>query len=400
MKVKKLLVLFFVIAVSAGAFYAAKKIYSHEHELNSRLALIENSISRISDSLKKEELPLKKSNSEDLYQSLTSNIASFQDNFDAYMAMACGRNINILVVGDSISALDWPQQLAEWISYNYGIQCVVKNISMGGNSSYAGYVRTNILNDPFDYDLVILCFGQNDEEENFSLYYESVIRSLLKKGKSTIISVLESSQRGYTEKISEIMELADYYGIAVADTIHAFETSELSYESLAPDGVHPGEKGQEIYLNVFTDLIEKKVSEAVNDIADYYLEGNALHPDKNMSRIKPPVNEGVLSFDKGTYYPSNVFKRIDDRTFQMEIENFEGIPGIYMTRFPGENDVVIKVNGEVICEYNEEFLHSFSQEIVHAFKSIYLKADGVLSVAFANKEQADGFFGIMICNKC
>lgn len=38
----------------------------------------------------------------------------------------------------------------------------VTNVSMGGNTSYAGYVRTMDLDDSTDYDLAIICYGQND----------------------------------------------------------------------------------------------------------------------------------------------------------------------------------------------------------------------------------------------
>lgn len=73
---------------------------------------------------------------------------------------------------------------------------------MGGNTSYAGYVRTMALNDGVDYDLAIICYGQNDALEGFSTNYEAVIRAIERKySDCSIISTLESSQREYTEKM-------------------------------------------------------------------------------------------------------------------------------------------------------------------------------------------------------
>lgn len=39
---------------------------------------------------------------------------------------------------------------------------------MGGNASYAGYVRTMSLNDNVQYDLAVICYGQNDDIEDLS----------------------------------------------------------------------------------------------------------------------------------------------------------------------------------------------------------------------------------------
>ena len=69
--------------------------------------------------------------------------------------------------------------------------------------SYAGYARTLMLDDGVDYDLAVICYGQNDREQDFSLYYESIIRALRSKfSKCSVISILESSQRTYTNQLT------------------------------------------------------------------------------------------------------------------------------------------------------------------------------------------------------
>ena len=80
---------------------------------------------------------------------------------------------------------------------------------MGGNASYAGYVRTMALNDDVDYALAIICYGQNDGADGFSTNYESIIRAIRSKYPDcSIISILESSQREYTEKMTTIQSIA------------------------------------------------------------------------------------------------------------------------------------------------------------------------------------------------
>ena len=82
---------------------------------------------------------------------------------------------------------------------------------MGGNASYAGYVRTMALNDDVDYDLAIICYGQNDSADGFSTNYESIIQAIRSKYPGcSIISILESSQQTYTEKMTTIQSICEH----------------------------------------------------------------------------------------------------------------------------------------------------------------------------------------------
>ena len=51
----------------------------------------------------------------------------------------------------------WFKQLQTYLWTVNKSKVSVTNISMGGNASYAGYIRTMILNDDMDYDLAIIC---------------------------------------------------------------------------------------------------------------------------------------------------------------------------------------------------------------------------------------------------
>lgn len=169
--------------------------------------------------------------------------------------MSDGFDVNVLIVGDSIGTgagketdgLQWFKQLQSYLRTVNKASVAVTNISMGGNTSYAGYVRTMDLDDSTDYDLAIICYGQNDGSDDFSTYYESIIQAIRNKYPNcSIISILESSQRDYTSNITTIQSICDHYGIPVADTIAAFNNSGKSYDDLTKDGVHPNDAGQTI----------------------------------------------------------------------------------------------------------------------------------------------------------
>lgn len=82
-----------------------------------------------------------------------------------------------------------------------------------------------------DYDLAIICYGQNDGAEGFSTNYEFIICAIRSKYTDcSIISILEFSQREYTEKMTTIQSICEHYSIPVADTIAAFNNSGKAYD--------------------------------------------------------------------------------------------------------------------------------------------------------------------------
>lgn len=76
-----------------------------------------------------------------------------EDSF--YQKLADGFDVNVLVVGDSIAEggqgeKGWCVLLQNDLRKTYGNSVSFTNVSMGGNASYAGYVRTMALNDGVD----------------------------------------------------------------------------------------------------------------------------------------------------------------------------------------------------------------------------------------------------------
>ena len=187
-----------------------------------------------------------------------------KNNDSFYQKLVDGFDVNVLIVGDSIGVgineTSWAGLLASYLQTTYKCKVNLTNVSMGGNSSYAGYARTLMLDDGVDYDLAVICYGQNDREQDFSLYYESIIRALRSKfSKCSVISILESSQRTYTNKMTTIQKICEHYNIPVADTIAAFANSGKEYSELCSDNVHPNDEGKVIYFETVKNIVDKDV---------------------------------------------------------------------------------------------------------------------------------------------
>ena len=306
-----------------------------------------------------------------------------EDSF--YQKLADGFDVNVLVVGDSIGAgagtqtegQQWYTQLQSYLKTVNNGSVSVTNVSMGGNASYAGYVRTMALNDDVGYDLAIICYGQNDGADGFSTNYESIIRAIRSKYPDcSIISILESSQREYTEKMTTIQSICEHYSIPVADTIAAFNNSGKAYDDLTGDGVHPNEAGQEIYFETVKAVINDNVTASTGKVTDTDV-----------------IDADVHKFDNFVWYGAdNDFKRIDDTTFTLNA-SVSGILGIDYTYESGDNKADIYVDGELFESPTVTFDYDFSQRhILVVSDDCTVKNE--IKVVFNTKEQTDGFKGM------
>ena len=303
-----------------------------------------------------------------------------EDSF--YQKLVDGFDVNVLVVGDSIAEngqgeKGWCTLLQNNLRKTYNNRVSFTNVSMGGNASYAGYVRTMALNDDVGYDLAIICYGQNDGADGFSTNYESIIRAIRSKYPDcSIISILESSQREYTEKMTTIQSICEHYSIPIADTIDAFNNSGKAYEDLSNDGVHPNDAGQEIYFETVKEVIDDNVAASTGKMAEADV-----------------INADVHKFDNFVWYDtSSDFVRVDDTTFTIST-NASGILGIDYTYKSGDNKADIYVDGELFESPTVTFDYDFSQRhILVVSDDCTVKNE--IKVVFTSKEQADGFKGM------
>ena len=306
-----------------------------------------------------------------------------------YQKLADGFDVNILVVGDSIGEgtgsqtkeKRWFVQLENDLQSTYGVDVTLTNVSMGGNTSYAGYVRTMQLDDGISYDLAILCYDQNDPFEGLSTYYEAMIRAVRAKyPDASILSILESSQREYTQNITTIQALCEHYGIPTADTIAPFQAD---YDSLTDDGIHPNDAGQDIYFQTVREIIDQNVSAGTGKMGDV-----------------AAVNSNVNQFDQFVWYgvdndttSGTGFERVDDLTYVLSNVSGSGILGIDYTYKSGENKADIYLDDQLFESPTITFDYDFSQRHILVVGTD-CTVNQQIRVVFSSSEQADGFHGM------
>ncbi|MBD5546146.1 MAG: SGNH/GDSL hydrolase family protein [Lachnospiraceae bacterium] len=296
--------------------------------------------------------------------------------------------LRVLIVGDSIGegagasdpSLKWYKYLIPYMKDAYGVKLDITNVSMGGNSSYAGYTRVMELEDGENYDLAIICYGENDQVEGFSLYYESILWAICDKYPSCrLITILESSQQDYTEKIRTIESLSAHYGADVADTIAAFKDSKRPYEELCDDGTHPNDAGQMIYY------------ETVKAVMD------AIYSQENMPEVQrpDPLNPEVAGFKNFSYYPAERFEKTEGYAYELEMKLPAGRLGIDYTTVKGVNMITLYADEKKICEKEIGWNNDFTLDFIEVMED-RCEVNSKIRIEFSSKEQMEAFHGIIV----
>ena len=251
----------------------------------------------------------------------------------------------MLIVGDSIGIgtgvsdlkLKWYKFLPSFMEEKYDVKLDITNVSMGGNTSFAGYSRImDLEEDCFDY--VVICYGQNDSLDDFSLYYESILRAVYwRYPESRIITILESSQREYTEKMKIIQELSRHYNAQIVDTIAAFSNSGMLYEELTDDGTHPNDKGQQLYYEAVRDaLIQICSEEEVSDVKEIL-----------------PVNMEVEEFRNYEFYAAEEFRKASETELELELADKQKVKFSKLRIVFGSEEQREKFQGVILTAFAE-----------------------------------------------
>lgn len=184
---------------------------------------------------------------------------------NVYEKLDAGQLIDYLIIGDSIGQGDgapanegWSSQLNKKLRETYGSTVNVKRYTIGGGIALGGWA--DYAERPRgDYDLVFLCFGQNDQgamsARQFGPIYENLIRRIRKDHPMTeMITFTESSLR--TEEYPNVIrELSEYYEVLNADMRTAFRDSGMEDSRLSNDGVHPNGQGYALYAQKIFEML-------------------------------------------------------------------------------------------------------------------------------------------------
>lgn len=300
-----------------------------------------------------------------------------------------GYSTNILINGDSIGGStaegEWGTLLKDKLVEDYDCYITVQNISKAGNSCFAGIVSWEMLDnaEKKHSDLVILCYGQNDsDDESFAENYEALIRNTIRGNPNAeIVAVLESSQREYTNKIQIIMNLCAYYDIPYVDMIESFNSSGYSYEDLSDDGIHPNALGKEIYSEAIYDVVSDRLLRK-QSILDFRGE----RPKKRSAQ-----NIKSEQYERFHYIPLKKMKVNGNKVIaKIPQSRIVGIDTVYVN---GSHSIQLNISGQQ-HEMGYTWPYEFSQRHIYPVLENNIES-GEAEIIFEKPENVQNFLGLI-----
>lgn len=357
----------------------------------------------ISDN-KKVENENKKVSSEydEVRQNIRDEIKKKNEEYNVYQKLKEGLDVNILVVGDQIGAsahsgvannedVAWTSRLSTLLRDEFKSQVKITNLSFTGTTSYYGYYKMEsnfIDNNDTDYDLAIICYGQNENAKTVALDYEALVRTIKNNYENCeVVSILENTLKDRSDIFDTIKNISDKYSSPSVDMVKAFKNSELKEDDLV-NGLLPTNDGYKLYSDTiletlkskidFTDKIgtlEKPLNEKANEYIKYkYLSIDDIEKDELSYSFHTTSNRIGLCYTVD-YTKVTIF--VDDKkvkTFDLSKYNHTGASEcreilsnlklgekVIRLEFEDEDDMA-KVSGFILNDLTED-------EITEAMKT-------------------------------
>jgi len=310
-------------------------------------------------------------------------------NKNVYWKLAMHEDIKMLVVGDSISKGSGASEkskgfinvLAKKIEKEYGSNVTVDNLSLEG-TCYSGIVSAKVRNNYDDYDIAIVCFGENDKYKTLSVNYEGLIRTIEKTYTScSIISVLETSLWSTPSKLRVIENIDSYYNIPYANVAHDYNKSKYTYSDLYKSDGHPTDVGHKFYATTTFNVIKDQVE------TQQFSQNEA---------VDTPINSESSQFDHMKYYSKKKMTRVNSKTWLLETSG-KGIYGIYWsyTAKPKYTKVSIYIDGKGIVSFDHTATSKKKTRHMRTISRNKLTVKSSIKLVFNTKQAADGFYGII-----
>ncbi|MBQ6446104.1 SGNH/GDSL hydrolase family protein [Cytobacillus oceanisediminis] len=223
-------------------------------------------------------------------------IDSKQPERNVYKKIADGKQVNYLIVGDSIGRSSgasnnhrkWFQLVERSLTKKYGGSFKRHLVVQSGATAFEGlYKLKNSLSK--DVDLVFIVFGENDrkymDDKQFYFFYQSLLEEIvIRHPHAELVTITESSLDN-EDFVHIIKQLSKEFYATNIDMRIPFRNSGLSTERLTNDLVHPNDYGYYLYAQAVVDTMNKAIREKktvltstipVKEVSS--LEMNTLHP--------------------------------------------------------------------------------------------------------------------------
>ncbi len=188
-------------------------------------------------------------------------------NYNFYEKLKERLQVNVLFLGNGIvqgtgvanSNDNWVIKIVNEIETDYGTDLKGANYGKADTDTFYGYNIMNCAPTGHIYDLVVICYGADEDPETFETYYDGLLRSVKNQNsKCDIYCIIEAREGGNGENAETVKQLCSHYGGICIDMNEYFSENNIDKKKTL-NGIIPNVEGNIAYYNCISNVIKENL---------------------------------------------------------------------------------------------------------------------------------------------
>lgn len=306
--------------------------------------------------------------------------------YSFYQKLEHGYDTDILILGDSTAADADFSALSEHLQSKYlsasGSAVNVTSLANADGNLLCDVLRVNEMPDKPDYDLAILCYGQNDSGNNVTQNFESLIAALKSRFPDcSIICTIEPGFHSITTELQAMTDVCSAHHVPVINLFSEFydKGADSYFDYFDSSQTSLGEKGIDEWNTLLCALIDENVARSTGKMDDTPL---ISRKSEEMAKLRfIPIDDVRVS-------------RTDDTSYSLDFKA-KGASYILHKQDVGGSDVKV-IADDILYQFGKPcgIKAPDGSYIIPIYEELSCEKD--FTINFSSKELADGLEGFYL----
>ncbi len=306
--------------------------------------------------------------------------------YSFYQKLEHGYDTDILILGDSTATDADFSALSEHLQSKYlsasGSAVNVNNLANADGNLLCDVLRVNEMPDKPDYDLAILCYGQNDSGNNVTQDFESLIVALKSRFPDcSIICTIEPGFHSITTELQSMTDVCSAHHVPVINLFSEFydKGADSYFDYFDSSQTSLGGKGIDEWNTLLCALIDENVARSTGKMDDTPL---ISRKSEEMAKLRfIPIDDVRVS-------------RTDDTSYSLDFKA-KGASYILHKQDVGGSDVKV-IADDILYQFGKPcgIKAPDGSYIIPIYEELSCEKD--FTITFSSKELADGLEGFYL----
>ena len=319
-------------------------------------------------------------------QQANSELREKLKKYDVYQKMKEGLQVNALFLGNG-AATSVSSGRHQWVfdavalwEQEFGLDVQGGNYARVNTTAFYGYTMMNEYPRGLKYDIVVVCYGAQDDPADFAFYYDGLLRSIKNQNaKCEIYCVIEANAQGYNENAETVRMLSDYYGAVCIDMIQYFNDNNVSFAT-ALDGLNPTGEGSDVYLEALQATLKEN-----------------LNSGRRVPENTAAYDAKADCFDKFNFVEASSLSKASPTSYEYVTD--DTVVGIMYYKSGDGGTIRVYANDKLVATVENKIKNTDAREIATVMAGKDLSGRTVIRIEAGTQDNLTNVAGISSCSK-